>query len=810
MVLESDFQLGDWLVKPHTNTIEGPEGETHLEPKAMQVLALLAERPGEVVGKKEILKDVWDGTFVSDEVLPNAIWELRKALGDDARKPTFIQTLPKKGYRVIAPVSHPLRDAQTIENARRLHGWRARLTPVAAIVAAILVGMFVVRRHDSRGAATSDAVDSPHSVLVMSFENHTATNDLAWLSSGVPTMLRTGLAEVSGLRVVSAQREDQVRSEIGNDESRQTVARRAGAEAVVVGSIFKLGEEYRIDVQVEDVADARILAAHSVRGGDVFKLMDDLTLWVRDSLGPEGASAAAPVPAIRDITTSSLEAFRLYTAGVNARRNYRLGDARRLLTEAIETDPGFALAYLELQWIAMISKDTASYDLFHAKMLEYQDHLPPHRRQLLEANELWKVGPERAESILLDVIARRPDEEEAYLQLSHRYQSSFQPEKARDILERGTKAVPHSGYLRLNYGYQLLRDGRYPEAIHQFETYARIQPEEANPWDSLGEAYLIAGIPERALEEYAHALDVDDKFANSNLGRAWAFSQMGRFDEALDELGHIRGELPPGYSPAELFFLKAYLLSRAGRYRAARAQLGQISELAEKLQSPTLTGIVHLFEALLSIERDEPEKALTQAEAARAILPPNDGGLAKSLEKLTELLLGIAASRTEDANRAHQHLNALQELYEPRDPRERWWYHVLLGETLLARNDAKGAYTAFTKGEPVQKMSFNVTQLLPSLSGGLSFRDGAARAKALDGNAEEAIAIYEKLLRPDISLMWTAPLEPRYHIALARLHRERGEREQASKHYRRFLELWSRADSDLPELAEAQAYLASS
>ena len=74
---------------------------------------------------------------------------------------------------------------------------------------------------------------------------------------------------------------------------------------------------------------------------------------------------------------------------------------------------------------------------------------------------------------------------------------------ARWLLERGVVAAPQSGYLRLYYGYGLLWQGRYPEAIHQFEVYSRINPEEANPWDSMGEAYLIAGIPDRALEKYA-------------------------------------------------------------------------------------------------------------------------------------------------------------------------------------------------------------------------------------------------------------------------------------------------------------------
>jgi len=103
-------------------------------------------------------------------------------------------------------------------------------------------------------------------------------------------------------------------------------------------------------------------------------------------------------------------------------------------------------------------------------------------------------------------------------------------------------------------------------------------------------------------------------------------------------------------------------------------------------------------------------------------------------------------------------------------------------QPLLGKGEPRAAYTAFTEGAPRKKMPFNGTHLLENLSGALSFRDGAARAKALEGDRREAIALYEKLLRPDISLKWTAPLEPRYHVELARLHRALGQRAKASRH----------------------------
>jgi TolB-like protein len=82
-------------------------------------------------------------------------------------------------------------------------------------------------------------------------------------------------------------------AQTGAGVDRREAARDAGASAVVVGSIFKNGPEYRIDVQVEDVEEARILAARSARGEDVFRLMDDLTRWVRDTVSVD----AAPEPA---------------------------------------------------------------------------------------------------------------------------------------------------------------------------------------------------------------------------------------------------------------------------------------------------------------------------------------------------------------------------------------------------------------------------------------------------------------------------------------------------------------------------------
>ena len=101
----ADFRVGEWHVAPRGNRLDGPGGTERLEPKVMQVLTCLAESPGRTVTKEVFMERVWAGTVVSDDVLARCISELRKVFGDDPRRPDYIETVRKSGYRLIAPVT---------------------------------------------------------------------------------------------------------------------------------------------------------------------------------------------------------------------------------------------------------------------------------------------------------------------------------------------------------------------------------------------------------------------------------------------------------------------------------------------------------------------------------------------------------------------------------------------------------------------------------------------------------------------------------------------------------------------------------
>lgn len=102
--IEAHFRIGECLVEPSLNRVSRDGQTVQLEPKAMDVLLCLTERAGEVVGKREVVDAVWQTEFVADNTLTRRIAQLREAFGDDARSPTYIETIPKRGYRLIAAV----------------------------------------------------------------------------------------------------------------------------------------------------------------------------------------------------------------------------------------------------------------------------------------------------------------------------------------------------------------------------------------------------------------------------------------------------------------------------------------------------------------------------------------------------------------------------------------------------------------------------------------------------------------------------------------------------------------------------------
>lgn len=134
---EADFYLGDWLVRPTQNRIERGDLVQQLQPLSMRLLTHLAQHAGEVVPNEALLERFWEGRIVADDAIHRRISDIRQQLGDDARNPCYIETISKKGYRVVAAVGHPDPQAQST-------GPKRRYTVYSALAAALVIGILAV------------------------------------------------------------------------------------------------------------------------------------------------------------------------------------------------------------------------------------------------------------------------------------------------------------------------------------------------------------------------------------------------------------------------------------------------------------------------------------------------------------------------------------------------------------------------------------------------------------------------------------------------------------------------------------------
>lgn len=133
------FRVGEFLIEPPLNNISSRDKSVHVEPKVMHVLTCLADKPGEVVSKENLIRIVWADTFVTDDVLTRAISELRKVFGDDSKEPRYIQTIPRTGYRLIAPVVNGQSDVQTDSTVHVIPATTSPLRRLIWVVPLLLV-----------------------------------------------------------------------------------------------------------------------------------------------------------------------------------------------------------------------------------------------------------------------------------------------------------------------------------------------------------------------------------------------------------------------------------------------------------------------------------------------------------------------------------------------------------------------------------------------------------------------------------------------------------------------------------------------
>jgi TolB-like protein/DNA-binding winged helix-turn-helix (wHTH) protein len=302
-----------------------------LAPKGFDVLAYLVEHAGRVVTQDEILEALWSETYVNPEVLRKYILEIRKALGDRPDNPEFIETLPKRGYRFVAPVidestvglpdvltSHATEEHTTEENVgpatapseqespsgkHRL--WKVALIPVLAVVAVAAIAGQHYRVARNRAKAVQDT-----SIAVLPFADMSAAKDQEYFSDGLAEQLINDLAKVSGLKVVGRSSTFQFK---GKNEDLRDVGRKLGAANVFEGSVRRDGNHVRITAELIKADDGFQLWSQTYDREikDIFAVEDEIALAATEALqvkllGGDGQPVAA------NARSANPEAYQAY------------------------------------------------------------------------------------------------------------------------------------------------------------------------------------------------------------------------------------------------------------------------------------------------------------------------------------------------------------------------------------------------------------------------------------------------------------------------------------------------------------------
>jgi DNA-binding winged helix-turn-helix (wHTH) protein/TolB-like protein/Tfp pilus assembly protein PilF len=352
------LQVGEWRVAPALNQISRAGACVRVEPKAIELLVFLAQRKGEVLSREDLLAALWPGVIVGDNALTQVVTKLRKALGDTAREPTYIEAISKRGYRLIAaveradrpvqpqPAAQPPGPANSRAPSRRwvVVGALAALAGAAALwlaprpadedVSSVLVG-----------PPSSPLAAKVPTVIVRPIEAIGAEAGKL-IARGLTADLINDLSKLSGLWVVSGG--DPAGATLRDIEKANAPA--AGRYALA-GTLQSDGKTLRLHVHLSDPDAGRQLWSLRVEREvrDLFAVQDELVRSIVEQL-PIKVSQAELASLARRYTRNlaAYEHFLRAQAAVQARRRAQNELARDLYWKAIELDPAFARAYAGL------------------------------------------------------------------------------------------------------------------------------------------------------------------------------------------------------------------------------------------------------------------------------------------------------------------------------------------------------------------------------------------------------------------------------------------------------------------------------
>jgi TolB-like protein/DNA-binding winged helix-turn-helix (wHTH) protein/Flp pilus assembly protein TadD len=492
-----------------------------LQEQPFQVLAALLEHPGEVVTREELRQRLWPAdTFVDFDVgLNGALKKLRFALGDAADSPTFIETIPRRGYRFIATVK-PV----TVDFVNRSGpAWAGGLSwPQAAkmslIALAAAAAILVVWRLDwrARSSAKTNSQANIQSLAVLPLENLSGDPSQDYFADGMTDELITNLGQIGSLRVISRTSVMQYR---GVHKPLPQIARELNVDTIVEGTVVRSGGQVRITAQLIQASADKHLWAQSYERDlkDVLGLQREIANAIAKHVGSTLAPPQIRLGSGRPTSPGVYESYLKGEYFLNRFTPDSIRKAADYFQEAIEKDPNYAPAYSKLAGcyqilagMGAIPKKVAypKAKVLVAKALE----LDP---QFAAAHAVWgwslllyELDFATAGAELKRAVELNPNGAEGHQGLGDYYATMGQLQESVLEVERARELDPLASIVNSDLCRMLFFARRYDEALAQCKANLDLDPNSVRALWSIGDVYAAKGMNSEAVSTFLQAMQL--------------------------------------------------------------------------------------------------------------------------------------------------------------------------------------------------------------------------------------------------------------------------------------------------------------
>lgn len=722
-----------------------------LQDQPFQVLAFLLENPGEVVTREELRQKLWSAdTFVDfDNGLNSAIEKLRDVLSDSAEEPRYIETLPRRGYRFLAPVSN---DGLRVAGIKPFGRKTALLATVAVLLVAAAIGGLLWRSSRARVLTEKDTIvlgDVTNSTGDPVFDGTLREGLSVQLQQSPFLTLVSEEGIHQSLRMMGQPANARLTPEITLE-----VCQRTNNTAALDGSIALIGTRYNLILKVMNCANGDLLASTEAQSHDKSHVLDALSKAaseIRTKLGESLSTVQKYNTPLEQATTPSLEALQAYSLGYKAAFAGDEVAAAAFFQRAIQLDPNFAAAY-------------------DAMVLEYQ-----------------YIGDARAvENTRKAFELRTRVSEREKLIIEGDYYGTVTGDfmKAQQSFTLGEQIYPREVYFRVNLGAIHNALGQFEAGLREHQEAVRLAPDTIR-YRFLLNTYLLLNRDEDAA---ALAREGHGKGLESGLGPILYSLALYRNDIA--EMSR-QGAAVAGKTGEEdlLLALEADTAAYFGHLARARELSRQASNSAKRAgeseTSATYEAVAALREGLFG----NADKAIQRT----ALVKERSGGPDKYYAVVLALAYGGDGSQglADSFNASFPENTAVQFNYLPTLRAKLSLNHSKPRQAL----DALEIAAPYGLGVPTQWF-YNWPNLYP-----VCVR-GEAYLAAHKGR--EAAAELQKIL-DHRGIVLNEPIGALAHLQVGRAYALQGDTAKARVAYQDFLALWKDADPNIPILQQAQA-----